>query len=205
MDSTTRHSGPRLKSAAANTPQRRPLKSLGGRRCPADPKSDLGATTAGGCGQMSLCILSRCLILECRGGGRPPAGAGLLPVRVTLFKSMIQSCSARRIRAQVALGLIVGAAFAMPGRANVHAKILSPEPTPSPAASMFIRGDANDDGSITLADVIHVASYLYEAGPTPLPVPESGDADCDNTIGPRDVVYLINFILRGGPQPKCPT
>jgi len=73
------------------------------------------------------------------------------------------------------------------------------------AASQFIRGDANDDGEITLADVVHVTAYLYGAGPAPLPVVESGDANCDNIVGPRDIVYLINFILRGGPKPKCPT
>ena len=73
------------------------------------------------------------------------------------------------------------------------------------AAAGFVRGDANDDGQITLADVIHVAEYLYGAGPAPLPVPESGDADCDNIVGPKDVVYLINYILRNGPKPKCPT
>jgi len=74
-----------------------------------------------------------------------------------------------------------------------------------PSAAQFMRGDANNDGEITLADVIHVASFLYGAGPTPLPTSDSGDADCDNTVSPLDVVYLINFVLRGGPKPKCPT
>jgi hypothetical protein len=71
--------------------------------------------------------------------------------------------------------------------------------------AVFIRGDANNDGEITLADVIHVAAFLYGAGPTPLPTSDSGDANCDNTVSPLDVVYLINFVLRGGPKPKCPT
>jgi hypothetical protein len=72
-------------------------------------------------------------------------------------------------------------------------------------AAAFIRGDANNDGLITLADAIHVAAYLFAHGPQPLPSEDSGDANCDTRVDPRDVVYLINYTLRGGPKPKCPS
>jgi len=113
--------------------------------------------------------------------------------------------SLRRPGVAIALGILVGACAATPGLAEVRAAPSPGHPTFGAAQIQFIRGDANDDGEISLGDVLHVAVYLYGAGPAPLPSPESGDANCDNTVGPLDVVYLINFILRGGPQPKCPT
>jgi len=76
---------------------------------------------------------------------------------------------------------------------------------PVHASPAFTRGDANDDGVITLADAIFVTKYLYAQGPTPLPEVDSGDARCDGRVNILDAVFLINHVLRGGPAPKCPT
>jgi hypothetical protein len=76
---------------------------------------------------------------------------------------------------------------------------------PVGASPAFIRGDANDDGAITLADAIYVSRYLYAQGPAPLPEEESGDARCDGRVNILDAVFLINYVLRGGPSPECPT
>jgi len=71
--------------------------------------------------------------------------------------------------------------------------------------SRFLRGDANDDGSITLADAIYLAHYLFEKGPRPMPDISSGDADCSTRVDLIDIVYLVNHLMRGGPRPRCPT
>jgi hypothetical protein len=77
--------------------------------------------------------------------------------------------------------------------------------TPGGPAASSIRGDANNDGEITLADAIHVTMYLYAHGPTPQPALDSGDANCDSKVDPLDIIYLVNYTLRGGPKPKCTT
>ena len=76
---------------------------------------------------------------------------------------------------------------------------------PVHASPAFTRGDANDDGVITVADAIFVSRYLYAQGPAPVPQVESGDARCDGRVNILDAVFLINHVLRGGPAPKCPT
>ena len=71
--------------------------------------------------------------------------------------------------------------------------------------SAYMRGDANDDGSITLADAIYVARYLFEMGPMPQPDVNTGDANCSGRVDLLDIVYLVNHLMRGGPEPRCPT
>lgn len=72
------------------------------------------------------------------------------------------------------------------------------------SASSMARGDANNDGEITLADAVHVSQYLFAKGPAPLPTTESGDANCDSRVNPLDVVAIVNFVMRGGQRPGCP-
>jgi hypothetical protein len=69
----------------------------------------------------------------------------------------------------------------------------------------FLCGDANGDGSHSVADVVYLVSYVFKGGPSPAPI-ESGDANCDGEINVGDAVYLLNNIFRGGPQPcaNCP-
>ena len=77
--------------------------------------------------------------------------------------------------------------------------------SPVHASPAIIRGDANDDGVITLADAIYVSRYLFARGPAPIPEVDSGDARCDGRLNILDAVFLLNYVLRGGPAPKCPT
>jgi photosystem II stability/assembly factor-like uncharacterized protein len=65
------------------------------------------------------------------------------------------------------------------------------------------RGDANNDGTIDVGDVVYLVSYLYKAGPAP-EITESGDCNCDGPIDVGDVVYLVNYLFRGGPMPCEP-
>ncbi|MGB7061142.1 MAG: right-handed parallel beta-helix repeat-containing protein [Candidatus Zixiibacteriota bacterium] len=67
----------------------------------------------------------------------------------------------------------------------------------------FMSGDANGDGEVNIGDVVYLVSYLYKAGPAPVPTPV-GDVNCDGLINVGDIVYLVNYLFRGGPPPCEP-
>jgi photosystem II stability/assembly factor-like uncharacterized protein len=64
----------------------------------------------------------------------------------------------------------------------------------------YVNGDANDDGQVTVTDVIFIINYLFKGGPSPNHL-EAADANCDGKITVSDVVYLINYLFKGGPPP----
>jgi hypothetical protein len=64
----------------------------------------------------------------------------------------------------------------------------------------YIRGDANRDGRVTVADVVYLVGYLFKGGPPPVPL-GAGDANHDGKVLVSDCVYLINFLFKGGPPP----
>ncbi len=63
-------------------------------------------------------------------------------------------------------------------------------------------GDANADGSLTVADVVYLVNYLFKGGPVAKPY-EAGEANCDGKVTISDVVYLVNYLFKGGPAPVC--
>jgi parallel beta-helix repeat protein len=65
---------------------------------------------------------------------------------------------------------------------------------------VFLRGDANGDRKISLADVIFLANYLLKGGPAPIPL-ESGDVNCDGKYNLVDVIKLARYVLLGEPFP----
>jgi hypothetical protein len=65
----------------------------------------------------------------------------------------------------------------------------------------YIRGDANADTKVTIADVVYLISYLFKGGPAPKPIMLAGDANHDGRITVADCIYLINFLFKGGPPP----
>jgi hypothetical protein len=67
----------------------------------------------------------------------------------------------------------------------------------------YVCGDADYNGGVDIDDVVYLISYIFVAGPEPLPY-ESGDADCSGGVDIDDVVYLIAYIFSGGPAP-CDT
>jgi len=67
----------------------------------------------------------------------------------------------------------------------------------------FMRGDANADGIVDIADVVYLINYLFVDGPPPDPL-EAGDANCDGIVDIADAVYLINYLFLSGPPPGCP-
>jgi hypothetical protein len=64
----------------------------------------------------------------------------------------------------------------------------------------FIRGDANGDEAIDIADVVYLLNYLFMNGPAPEPL-EAGDVNCEEGIDISDVIYLVNYLFVGGPPP----
>jgi hypothetical protein len=67
----------------------------------------------------------------------------------------------------------------------------------------FVRGDANADGVINVADVVCLVNFLYRGGDPPDPI-EAGDCTCEGVVDVGDVVFLINYLYRGGDPPSCP-
>jgi hypothetical protein len=68
--------------------------------------------------------------------------------------------------------------------------------------SGYLRGDANGDGVIDIADVVYLINYLFIDGLVPDPL-WLGDANCDGVVDIGDVVYLLNYLFLGGPAPGC--
>lgn len=66
---------------------------------------------------------------------------------------------------------------------------------------IYIWGDANGDGAVDIADVVHLINYLFVNGPPPIPLP-SGDPNNDCIINVADLVYLLNYLFAGGPVPQ---
>jgi hypothetical protein len=64
------------------------------------------------------------------------------------------------------------------------------------------RGDVNEDGAITIADVIHLLNFLFKDGPAPHQ-PILGDTDCSGYITLSDAIFLLNYLFKGGPPPDC--
>ena len=62
-------------------------------------------------------------------------------------------------------------------------------------------GDANGDGSLSVADVFYLINHLFAGGP-PLAL-GSGDVSGDGLVDVADVFYLINYLFAGGPGPAC--
>ncbi|NIN01401.1 MAG: hypothetical protein GTO24_25905 [candidate division Zixibacteria bacterium] len=67
----------------------------------------------------------------------------------------------------------------------------------------FMCGDANGDGAVAAADVVHLINYLFRGGDAPDPL-AAGDVNANGVVDSGDVVYLINYLFRGGPPPCEP-
>jgi len=65
----------------------------------------------------------------------------------------------------------------------------------------FLRGDANCDKKVTIADIVYLVSYLFKFGPPPCHHLSSGDANCDSKVTIADIVYLVSYLFKFGPVP----
>lgn len=67
----------------------------------------------------------------------------------------------------------------------------------------FIRGDANDDGSVDISDPIKILFYLFAAVSSPTCL-DSLDADDRGSIDITDAIFLLQFLFNAGTAPPPP-
>ena len=64
----------------------------------------------------------------------------------------------------------------------------------------YLCGDVNNNGVVTISDVVFMIKYIFGGGPAPNPA-SIGDVNCNGFVSISDVVYLIAYIFAGGPAP----
>lgn len=73
----------------------------------------------------------------------------------------------------------------------------------APEESSFVRGDANDDGKVNIADAIWVVRAVVRSGPRTR-CEDAADANDDGLIDLSDAQYLIQWNFLAGPEPPAP-
>jgi hypothetical protein len=113
-----------------------------------------------------------------------------------------------------ATGRRAAAEFTLPGsyvfavRAETAAGLSAPATATvlvlPPGGSMpFVRGDANSDGAVDVADAVTILEHLFAGGAAPC----RSALDTNNSAGVdiADAVYLLAFLFSHGPPPPPPT
>ncbi len=65
-----------------------------------------------------------------------------------------------------------------------------------------LRGDANGDGLVNVADAVYLINFVFKGGTAPVST-YGGDANADGIPNVGDAVYLINFVFNGGSPPPA--
>ena len=72
-------------------------------------------------------------------------------------------------------------------------------------ANAFIRGDANGDTAIDIADAVAILGVLFVPGVAPLECADIGDSNDDGLFDISDGIYLLSFLfVAGSPGPPEP-
>jgi hypothetical protein len=74
--------------------------------------------------------------------------------------------------------------------------------TVTSGAPYFLRGDANQDGSVDIADAVSVFMYLFRDGSVPCVA--ALDNDGNGRVQISDGVYLLMYIFQDGTPPPPP-
>jgi len=69
--------------------------------------------------------------------------------------------------------------------------------------AFFVRGDANGDGLVNVADPVFILLYAFAGGRAPA-VLDSADVNDDARIDLGDAIGLLNYLFQGGPPPAHP-
>jgi len=67
----------------------------------------------------------------------------------------------------------------------------------------FVRGDANNDGSLNISDPSFILGRLFRGGPEP-PCAAAADVDDDEAITLTDAVSLFLYLFASGAEPPAP-
>src|SRR5262245_12679843 len=92
--------------------------------------------------------------------------------------------------------LVLGPGFWMAFPAHVSAAECDPGPC-------FLRGDANLDGYVDVADVLYLLNNLFR-GSDPLSCLEAGNFNAVDPVDLTDAVYLLLHLYLGGSAPPAP-
>lgn len=79
--------------------------------------------------------------------------------------------------------------------------VLSPEVHAQ--GSPFRRGDANDDGTVDIADPVSTLSYLFSGGAAPS-CEDAADANDDGDLDIGDPITSLTWLFLGGAEPPAP-
>ena len=71
------------------------------------------------------------------------------------------------------------------------------------AETPFRRGDTNNDGRVSIADVMRLLNSFKSGGPLPDCL-RAGDFDASGGLNITDAIGLLNFLVAGGPAPEAP-
>jgi len=72
-----------------------------------------------------------------------------------------------------------------------------------PPSGKFVRGNANDDGKVNIADPIWIINELVRKGPK-TKCQDAADANDDGQMDLSDAMYLIQWRFLAGPAPSAP-
>jgi hypothetical protein len=77
--------------------------------------------------------------------------------------------------------------------------------SPVPAAE-FLRGDANSDGVVSIADAHFISTYLFRSGAAPgcMEAMNSNGDEGERRINITDEIYVMNYLFLGGDAPPAP-
>jgi hypothetical protein len=67
----------------------------------------------------------------------------------------------------------------------------------------YLRGDANEDGAVSISDAVFLTLHLFLGGPASECV-RSGDCNADGALDIADAVYLLSAYFAGGPPIPAP-
>jgi hypothetical protein len=70
-------------------------------------------------------------------------------------------------------------------------------------ARPFVRGNANDDNKVNIADPIWSINALFRSGPA-FPCDDAADSNDDGMVDLGDAVFTIDYLFRSGPAPSAP-
>lgn len=65
-----------------------------------------------------------------------------------------------------------------------------------------LAGDANNNGSMNIADAIFIIDMIFNSGPEP-DCTDQADANGNNSLNIADGIYIINRVFDSGPEPIC--
>lgn len=76
-------------------------------------------------------------------------------------------------------------------------------PLSSSDAQLFIRGDSNDNDSVSIPDAVFILNYFYSSGSAPVAL-DALDANDNGVAEIADSAYILRFLFDGGPPPPAP-